>query len=162
MNKGKPIPIIFLMWLLASCNSYELMHYQGSGLDKVEDAEKHKIYITAQKKVFKVAKPSITTSGISGDVVLIKDEKEAEEIRTPATPAQLKKHKHDLNIVTETKVPDSAANISLPKGQIKSYNLVVAHSKINWKKIGDIIAAVLGIAVCLALIGALIYWISFI
>ncbi len=161
MGKYRLILSMVILCMLSSCNTYELMRYQNNGVDKVENAEKHKIYICDDKKVYKVLKPSITTSGLSGNIEPVPDPKEAQEIKSPS-PAQLKKHRRDLDILTKKSLPDSAAKIELKKNEITGYNLVVSHSKINWKKVGEVIEAVLGIAVCLALIGALIYWLTFI
>lgn len=161
MSNFKAILLLIILSAAVSCNSYELMRYKGGAVDKVENAEKHKIYICADKKVYKVTKPSITTAGLSGNIEQIKNEKDAQEIKNPS-PAQLKRHKHDLDIVTKTEIPDSIFTIALHKTAITGYNLIVSHSKINWKKIGEIIEAIFGIALCLVLLGALIYWFTFI
>jgi hypothetical protein len=151
--------IFFLFALLAfsSCKTYEVKHFKDGSVDKV-DLKKYKVYLHDKKNIYLVAKPAISPAGITGDITRVKDNAEADEIRNPSTPGLIKKHRHDLVLLTKTEVADSTVTISLKKGDIVEYNLTISHSKVNWDKIGEAIGGVLGVAVCIALMSALVYW----
>ena len=138
------------------------MRYKGTELGKVKDVNKYKVYVHAQKNTFMFTKPSFASEGVTGDIVIIKDHVQAEEIKNPSTPSLLKKHKQDLNLFTKADNADSANNITLKKSEISEYSLVLVHSRINWGKIGNGIADVIGVAVCIGAIGALVYWFTLI
>jgi hypothetical protein len=162
MRLGRTIFFFFTLAAFTSCKTYEVMHYQGSDVDKLGGAGNYKVYVHSQKNIFKITKPSISPAGVSGNAAIVTDHQEAEEIRAPGTPGLVKKHRNDLNLFTKTVIPDSAANINLKKAEITGYSLTISHSHIKWDKIGNAIALVLGVAVCIALIGALVYWFTYI
>ncbi len=133
------------------------MHYKDGAVDKL-DAKKYKVYIHTAKNLYLVTKPAISTTGVTGDISRVKDQAEAEEIRNPTTPSLVKKHRQDLNIFTRTQIADTASNVTVRKGDIYEYSLTIGHSKVSWDKIGEVVGGIFGVAVGLALLGALVYW----
>jgi hypothetical protein len=162
MRSTKTIFLLITLLAFTSCKTYEVKHFKGGEIDKSLDVTKDKVYIHAQKGLYKVTQPSISKDGVAGDITPVKDPKEAEEIRDPGTPHLMKKHRHDLNIFTKTEITDSTKNVTLKKNDITEYSVVITHSNVKWDKVGDIVKDVLGVAVCIVVMGALVYWFSFI
>lgn len=150
--------LVFLITLISftSCKTYEVKHYKGVELDKAGNISKYNVYVHAPKNSFAVKKPSASQTGITGETTLLKDKKEVEEIKNPSTPDLVKKHRHDLNLVTKTDIADSTHTLSLKKTDISEYTLTITHS--SWGSIGEGIADGLGIALSLAALGAVVYW----
>lgn len=156
--------LIFIVSLIAftSCKTYETVYYKGPDISKIGDIKKYKVYVHAPKALFKVTDASLTAGGLKGDAEAVKDSKEIMEISNPATRHLQKKHSHDLEITTKKEIADSLTSISLTKADITECRVIASHSKINWENVGDIATDILGVAVCLAVIGALVYWFGFI
>ena len=145
---------------LTSCKTYELTKYKPAELDKVTDIGKYKVFIQTPKSTFEVKKPSVTKTGVAGDVSQVKDEATREEIKNPKSQGELKKHKDDMNFFTKTEIADSAKSVNLKRTDITEYSLVVSHAGVNWNKIGEGVAGGLGVAVGLAALGGVIYWLT--
>jgi hypothetical protein len=160
--KFKLILICFIVFTLASCKVYEVKHSKGIELDKATNVAKANVYLFAQKNTFKVTNPVINKDGVSGGLQLVTDHDEAAEIRNPETPRLMKKHQKDLDLYTKTTIGDSAVSVSLKKADINEYSQVLVHSKVNWKKVGEITADVFGIAASLAILAAFVYWFTLI
>ncbi len=65
-----------------------------------------------------------------------------------------------MNFFTKTEIADSVASVNLKRTDITEYSLVVTKSQINWNSIGEGIADSLGIAIGLAALGGVVYWMS--
>jgi len=158
--RAKRILLLLIPLLgLASCHTYEVMHYKSNELSgKIKDISKYHVYINYKNKTYKVTKPTFVKYEIKGNITPVTNQAKANEIRNPATKSQMRKHKHDLNLFVQTAIKDSAVNVSVQTRDVKEATVIVSHSVINWKDIGNGIATVLVIALCVVLIGALVYW----
>lgn len=155
--------ILFLSLAFSSCKLYQVTHYKGADFSKVKDVNDYTVYVHYKSKSYQVDKPVISPAGVKGTFVPLTDEAKVNEIKNPATPHQLRKHKHDLNVYAKTDLKDTAATtVMLKKNDIKEITVTTVQSKINWKAIGNGILTVLVIAFCIGLIGLIIYWFTLI
>jgi hypothetical protein len=143
--------------VLASCASYEVMHYKGNELDKVGSISDYKVYLHNKGSIYQMDKPSIGKDGITGTLSPVTDPDKAKEIRNPSTPGEIRKHKHDLNITTKTPLKDSTGTVAIKKADITDVGVTVSKSSVNWKDIGNGVATGVVTALCLASIAGIIY-----
>lgn len=160
MRNSRLFLFLIIPVALTSCKTYELTRYKPADLDKIKDISKYKVYIQTPKNTFEVSKPTLTKTGVTGDVSAVKDQAAREEIKNPKTQGDLKKHKNDMNFFTKTEIADTVKSANLKRADINEYSLVVVHSGANWKKVGEDIAGGLGVAVGLAALGGVVYWMT--
>jgi hypothetical protein len=139
---------------LASCKTYELKHYKGAELDNIGKVSYYDVYVHSKENTYKVDKPSLSSTELKGNFTPITDKAEVAEIKNPRTAEELKKHKHDLSLYTQTEIKDSTR--TLKKAEITDVAHAVSHSKVN---VGDILTTIFGLALCIGLLGVFIYWI---
>ena len=161
MRAKTAIFLLIASLAFTSCKTYEVVHYKSSDLDKLGKVSKYTVYIHAPKNTFIVTKPLISPTGVTGDISPIKDASAAAEIRNPGTPGLIKKHRHDLNVFTKTAIADTTVKVNLKKNEVSEYTLTVAHSKVHWDKIGEVVAGIFGLAISASLVALLVYWFTF-
>ncbi|MGP8214900.1 MAG: hypothetical protein ACLQQ4_04990 [Bacteroidia bacterium] len=155
MNTSVRLALLFLVsiFVFTSCKTYQVTHYKSNDIGKIGKIESYTVYIHSKNGTFKVDKPSLTTSGVNGELTRITDQSKVEEIRNPVTRTQLKRHRHDLNLYTKTEIIDSSFSV-LKKQDINDISITISKSPVN---IGDIAGAVLVSGLGIAMIAGIVY-----
>jgi hypothetical protein len=87
------------------------------GRDEITNinAANYKVYIHDKTSLYKVDKPNLSSSGVTGEYNPILNPDTIKEIDRPHTRKQYKRHLHDLNIYTKTELKP---NVILKKADI--------------------------------------------
>jgi hypothetical protein len=97
-----------ILSVFTSCKSYKVMHYSRDEINNISgDVVKYRVYIHDKTSLYKVDKPNLSTSGVSGDLTPVLNPDTVAEIKNPHTKQQYKRRIHDLNIYTKTEVKTS-------------------------------------------------------
>jgi hypothetical protein len=102
---------ILLVSFFTSCSTYEVMHYKRAEFDKVSGRlDAFTVYLHDEHNTYKINNPTLSVTGIKGQLTPITDPKEVAGIKAPRTPKEFRKHKHDLGLYTKTEIDAGAGN----------------------------------------------------
>jgi hypothetical protein len=137
--------LIVILSVFTSCRSYKVMHYGRDEITNISgDVVKYRVYIHDKSGLYKVDKPNLSSSGVSGDLAPVTNEDTIKEIRNPHTRQQMKRRQHDLNIYTKNEVKSVPNGVVLKKADITDVSHIV--SKVNIAEdVGTV--AILGLGV---------------
>ena len=100
-----------ILSVFTSCRSYKVMHYSRDEITNISgDVVKYRVYIHDKTSLYKVDKPNLSSSGVSGDLTPVLNPDTVAEIKNPHTKKQYKRRIHDLNIYTKTEVKSTIPN----------------------------------------------------
>lgn len=83
------------------------MHYGRDEITNVNAAD-YKVYLHDKTALYKVDKPNLSSSGVTGEFTPVLNPDTIAEIKTPRTRKQFKRHLHDLNIYTKAELKPNA------------------------------------------------------
>ena len=145
MSVKSALFFLSILFVFTSCSTYKVMHYNRDEITNISGNVVHyKVFIHDKSTLYKVDKPNLSSSGVSGDLSPVSNPDTIAEIRNPHTRQQLKKHMHDLNIYTKVEVKNVPNGVVLKKADITDVSRII--TKLNIAEDAGTVA-VLGLGV---------------
>jgi spore coat polysaccharide biosynthesis protein SpsF (cytidylyltransferase family) len=116
------------------------MHYGRDEITNI-NAANYRVFIHDKTSLYKVDKPNLSSSGVTGEYTPVLNPDTIKEIDRQHTRKQYKRHLHDLNIYTKTELK---TNVILKKADITD----ISHLKVGVDIADDLgTAAIFGLGV---------------